>query len=327
VTWVEDPASLEPDTFDDIVYVGADPARVELLQSLLRLRGVIDVVLGGERLGRPVQVDVGRVHYDLIRWVGTTGTSPAEGYAHVPATGELRPGERVGIIGAAGPMGFMHVIRALTADIEDVSVIAIDIDAARLAHLAGVAGPLAQTRGRTFRAIDSRETRPAGGFTRVGCMVPVPAIAASTVDLAGDSAIIDFFAGFAVGTRVPLDLDQMLAKHVYILGTSGSMISDMTAVLGRLEAGTLDTNISVYAVSGMRGVADALEAVRARTSGGKIVIYPQLTELGLVPLAELPERYPAVAAALDDGRWTKAAEGALHAAVTIGSGGAGSAVA
>jgi hypothetical protein len=144
-------------------------------------------------------------------------------------------------------------------------------------------------------------------------MVPVPALAAGTVELAAEGAIIDFFAGFAIGTTAPLDLDEMLRKHVYILGTSGSMISDMKAVLGRLEAGTLDTNISVYAVSGMQGVADALEAVNARTSGGKIVIYPQLTQLGLVTLTQMADVYPAVAAAMDGGRWTRAAEEALIA--------------
>jgi threonine dehydrogenase-like Zn-dependent dehydrogenase len=261
-----------------------------------------------------VQVDVGRVHYDLTRWVGTKGTSAADGYSWVPASGELRPGEQVGIIGAAGPMGFMHVVRALTSGVEGVAVTAIDIDAARLAHLASVAGPLAEARGLAFEALDSRERQPEDGFTRVGCMVPVPAIAAGTVELAAQGAIIDFFAGFAIGTTVPLDLDAMLDRHIYILGTSGSMISDMKAVLGRLEAGTLDTNISVYAVSGMQGVADALEAVKARTSGGKIVIYPQLTQLGMVTLAELGQRYPAVAAALDEGRWTRAAEEALIAA-------------
>jgi L-sorbose 1-phosphate reductase len=299
---------LRPGSFDDIIYFGSDPARVEVLQALLTLNGVIDVVLGGESLGRPVEVDVGRVHYDLTRWVGTTGSSAAEGYDWIPAVGELRPGEKVGIIGAAGPMGFMHVIRALTAGLPGVSVDAIDIDEDRLAHLASVAAPIAEARGLGFEAIDSKAQRPAGGYTRIGCMVPVPPLAAGTVDLAAEGAIIDFFAGFAVGTTVPLDLDQMLRKHIYILGTSGSMISDMKAVLGRLEAGTLDTNISVYAISGMQGVAAALEAVKGRTSGGKIVIYPQLTKLGLVTLAEMPERLPAVAAALEDGRWTKAAE-------------------
>ena len=302
------PDVLESGSFDDIIYFGSDPARVEQLQSLLRLGGVIDVVLGGERLGRPVDIDVGRVHYDLTRWVGTTGSSAAEGYAWVPSTGELRPRERVGVIGAAGPMGFMHVIRALSMGVEGVSVTAVDIDPDRLAHLAAVAAPLAQAKGLAFEAIDSRERQPDGGFTRIGCMVPVPPLAAGTVDLAGEGAIIDFFAGFAVGTTAPLDLDQMLERHIYILGTSGSMISDMKAVLARLEAGVLDTNISVSAISGMRGAADALEAVTARTSGGKIVIYPQLTELGMITLAEMPERMPAVAAALEDGRWTKAAE-------------------
>ena len=58
-------------------------------------------------------------------------------------------------------------------------------------------------------------------------------------------------------------------------------------------------------------MVDALEAVNARTSGGKIVIYPQLTSLGLVTLAELPERLPQVAAKLEDGRWTRAAEQTL----------------
>ena len=281
------------------------------LQPLLTLRGVIDVVLGGERLGRPISVDVGRVHYDLTRWVGTTGSSATEGYAWVPATGELRPGERVGVIGAAGPMGFMHVIRALASGTEGVSVTAVDIDPDRLAHLASVAAPLAEERGLAFEAIDSREREVEGGFTRIGCMVPVPPLAAGTVDLAAEGAIIDFFAGFTVGTTAPLDLDQMLERHIYILGTSGSMISDMKAVLGRLEDGALDTNISVYAISGMQGVAEALEAVKARTSGGKIVIYPQLTQLGLITLAQLPEQLLTVAAALDEGRWTKAAEAAL----------------
>jgi hypothetical protein len=64
----------------------------------------------------------------------------------------------------------------------------------------------------------------------------------------------------------------------------------------------------------MEGVAEALAAVEARTSGGKIVVYPALHELGLLRLAEVAERFPAVAERLEDGRWTRAAEEALLAA-------------
>lgn len=312
-TFADGLAGLDEGSFDDIIYFGADADRVEQLQPLLGVGGVIDIVLGGELLGRPVEVDVGRVHYDLTRWIGTPTDSAADGYAWVPSSGELRDGERVGIIGAAGPMGFMHVVRALTAGRADVAVTALDIDEARLAHLASVAGPLADSNGLAFESLNSAESQPEGGFTRVGVMVPSPALAASAIDLTADGAIVDFFAGFAIGTTAPLDVDEMLRKRVYILGTSGSMISDMKAVLGRLEAGELDTNISVYAVSGMAGVADALESVRARTSGGKIVIYPQLADLGLVPLSELETRHADVAAKLEGGLWTRAAEEALLA--------------
>ena len=103
----------------------------------------------------------------------------------------------------------------------------------------------------------------------------------------------------------------MIAKGVYLFGTSGSQIPDMETVLAKLERGELDTNISVDAITGMEGVTDALAAVEARTSGGKIVVYPALHDLGMVRLSELAARLPAVARELRDGRWTRAAEDAL----------------
>jgi threonine dehydrogenase-like Zn-dependent dehydrogenase len=297
--------------FDDVVYFGATAAHLERLQDALAPFGVLDVVLGGRRLGRPVAVDVGRVHYDRVRWTGTTGPSAASGYASAPPDGEIRDGDRIGVIGAAGPMGVMHVVRAITSGRTGLTVTAIDIDPARLAHLAEVAGPLAREHDVRLEVIDSRSQPPAPGFGYIAVMVPSPAIAAGAVDLAGERGRINLFAGFALGTRAPLDVDALLAKGAYLLGTSGSAIPDMRAVLTRLEQGLLDTNVSVDAVSGMEGVADALAAVEARTSGGKIVVYPALHESGLVRLSEIAAHRPSVAAALEEGRWTRAAEEAL----------------
>ena len=61
-------------------------------------------------------------------------------------------------------------------------------------------------------------------------------------------------------------------------------------------------------MAGFEGVADALAAIEGRTAAGKIMVYPSLPDLGLVRLSEMGERFPTVAAALHDGRWTKAAE-------------------
>ena len=282
-------AALPSQSFDDIVYFGADPDRLEGLQSLLALGGVIDIVLGGRHVGRPVGVDVGRIHYDLVRWLGTPGDSAHDGYRWAPTGTELRDGDRVVVIGAAGPMGFMHVIRGLTSGRRDLSMVAVDIDEARLAHLSSVAAPLARDHGVDFTTVDSTKADPGSGFSHVGVMVPIPAIAAGALAMAGQGALIDLFAGFAVGTRAPIDIDLLLEKQAYLFGTSGSIIDDMKAVLGRLESGQLDTDISVYAVSGLAGVPEALEAVQARTSGGKIVIYPKLQVDGPDP-ADGPAR-------------------------------------
>ncbi len=124
-------------------------------------------------------------------------------------------------------------------------------------------------------------------------MVPAPPLVAQAVDLADHGARINIFAGFASGTRAALDLDALITKGCFLLGTSGSEIPDMKVVLAKLERGELDPDISVDAVTGMEGVSRAIEAVEARTSGGKIVVYPQLHDAGMVPLSELMARAPA----------------------------------
>jgi len=307
-TRVADLGEIDRAGFDDVLYYGADAATIELLQDCMAFRGLMNVITGGVAIGRPVALDVGRVHYDLTRWTGTTGTSAAEGYATIPADGELRAGDRMAVIGAAGPMGLMHVVRAASAGLRDLSIAAIDIDDARLARLAKASEPVARSRGVDLEVINSRTTEVGPGFSYVALMVPATPLVGQAVALAGAGCRINIFAGFANHTRADVDLDGYIARHCYFLGTSGSGIPDMKAVLRKLESGDLDTNISLDAVSGFEGVADALAAVEGRTATGKIMVYPTLPDLGLVRLSEMAVRFPSVAAELHDGGWTKAAE-------------------
>jgi hypothetical protein len=308
VSEVADLAAVPRAAFDDVLYFGADAGRLEVLQDCLALAGLLNVVTGGVKLDRPVAVDVGRVHYDLTRWTGTTGMSAAEGYVGLPADGEVRSGDRMAVVGAAGPMGLMHVVRAESAGLENLSITSIDIDDARLRHLDRLTGPIARARGVDVEVVNSRTTEIMPGFSYIALMVPAPPLVGQAVMLAGRGCRINIFAGFASGTRAAVDLDEYLGRHCYFLGTSGSVIPDMKAVLRKLESGELDTNISLDAVTGFEGVADALAAIEGRTAAGKIMVYPSLPDLGLVRLSELGERFPTVAARLDDGRWTKAAE-------------------
>ncbi len=270
-------------------------------------------MLAGGAFDRRVKIDVGRVHYDLIRYTGTAGTNAAAGYARIPAQCELREGDRIAIVGAAGPMGLMHTVRTAVSGVPGISMDAVDVDDARLAHLAAVVAPVAKANGvpATFR---NSKTEPLdGGYTYVAAMVPAPFLIAQAVDISTEGAIVNAFAGFAIGTMAELDLTAIATKGIYLVGTSGSRIQDMETMLAKVEDGTLDTNVSLWAVTGMAGVADGIDAVTNRTSGGKIMVYPMLPDLGMVRLDELAEKLPTVAAAMVDGRWTKAAEAALLA--------------
>ena len=319
-----EPSAVDPDAVagllddvvpgvDDIVYFGSDAATIEQLSALLGARSLLCVVLGGGSIDRRVKLDVGRVHYDFVRYIGTTGSDPATAYAGVPANGEIRAQDSVAIIGAAGPMGLMHTVRTISLGLPGVVVDAADVNDERLAHLAEVAGPTAQERGVPLRVVNSVTTPLAAGYTYLTCLVPVPALLSQAVDLAGDGAIVNAFAGFPAGTLAELDLQGIIERRVFLLGTSGSEMSDMRSLLEKLESGALDTSISLDAVCGMAGFSDAIDAVNNRTSGGKIMVYPQLRDLGLIRLADLADQLPEVAAAMTEGRWTPAAEAALLA--------------
>jgi hypothetical protein len=98
------------------------------------------------------------------------------------------------------------------------------------------------------------------------------------------------------------------AKRLYFVGTSGSAVADMRAVLDKAADGRLDTNLPVGAVGGMAGALDGLDAVRDRRIPGKVVVYPALDDLPLLDLGELVARYPGIGPLLSDGCWTGEAE-------------------
>ena len=303
--------ALAGQVFDDIAYFGADKRTIEVLNDRLAPSGVINIVLGGKRISHPVSVGVGRVHYGLTRWIGTTGIDASESYKVIPADGEIRDGERAVVFGAAGPMGQMHVIRLVCAGKKHVSVVGTDVDPGRLETLAAKARPLAQRNSVALDLIDTKAHPLEGTFSYFAIMVPTGAMVEQAVRLSSDRALINVFAGIPSDVRQDLDLDRYIAHQCYMFGTSGSRLIDMKIVLDKVTSGQLDTNVSVDAISGMAGAIDGIRAVENRLLSGKIIVYPSLKDTPLTPLGRLSKTHPAVAANLHDGLWTKAAEETL----------------
>ncbi len=309
----KDARSLGDEGFDDVIYFGARKETIEVLGDKLAARGIINIVTAGASIGSAVSIGVGRIHYGRTRWIGTTGASAAEAYSHIPATGEIRPADRVLIIGAGGPMGQMHVIRSILSGVAGIEVTAADLDGERLASLAAKVLPLATERNVVFRVANAAWRGAGGAPTYVGLMVPVASLVAEAIEESAPGCLINIFAGIPADTHAPVDMDRYITKRCYMFGTSGSTTADMRTVLAKVEGGRLDTNASVDAVSGMAGAIDGIRAVEKRTLAGKIVVYPALHNLPLVRLSDLPERLPGVAARLSGGAWCRAAEDELLA--------------
>jgi threonine dehydrogenase-like Zn-dependent dehydrogenase len=303
-----DVRDLPDASFDDIVYFGASKLTIEVLNDKLAVGAIINVVLAGATIGAPVSVGVGRVHYEATRWIGTVANSAAESYVTVPPSGELRPGDSLLAVGAAGPMGQMHILRSLSADVDGLSVVGTDLDDARLRSLLAKAQPVAQANGVSLRLLNTSSQPLVGTFSYHLILVPMPSLVADAVQSSEDRGLINIFAGIAVATRHDIDLDAYIARRCYMFGSSGSVVSDMEVLLDRIATGRLDTNLSVDAVSGMAGAADGLAALQDRTMAGKIVIYPSLHEVGLLSLADLSGAFPTVASKLADGHWCLEAE-------------------
>ncbi len=301
---------LKPN-IDDLIYVGHDPDELERLMPAVAKDGLVLVCAGGGRFGRILAMPIGRVHYGNVRLAATTGSRPAEALAAIPASGELRPGDRVNVVGAGGPMGVMAMVRAIAASRPGATVEGGVRNPQRAAALRERVGPLAQRLGVQVRLFDSDAEPPAGPVDYCFLMAPVPELVARAVREAAPRGIINVFAGIPADTPCPVDMDAVCAKGVYFIGTSGSTMEDMRVVLGKVLDGTLDTNLSVGAVSGMAGAIAGLAAVKDRTIAGKIIVYPQLTDLPLLTLEQVAVRYPSVAARCERGGWTAAAEAEL----------------
>lgn len=306
ITWktAADIPALKDASFDDVVYLGASADTAARLFPKVAPRGLLNLVQCGGKFGRPVVSEIGRVHYGAIRVIGTSGSDPAEAMTYIPATAEIRPNDKINIIGAAGPMGTMHVIRDLCQGVPNITVFAGDLSDERLVMLQKLANPLAQKNKVVLRTYNPSKEKPSDQFDYIVLMAPVPALVVQSVPSAAQRGIINIFAGIPAHVTAELDLDAYIAKQLYFIGTSGSTLDDMKLVLSKVVARQLDTNLSVAAVSGLDGAIDGIRAVEKNLMPGKIIVYPSCRGLKLTPLPEL--KLP-----LKDGCWNKQAEEAL----------------
>jgi len=304
--------NIKDDAYDDIIYLGHDSEMIELLSDKLADRGLLNVVTAGNEIGKPVMIDVGRIHYGGTRYTGTSSNNPAEAYSHIPATAEIPPDAEVLIVGAAGPMGTMHTIRAMSLPEHPKVITGTDINTERLAILDRSVRAAAEGKSIDFVTYNPAEKGNFEGKADYAIFLPpLHTLLPPVIHNLKPGGVLNIFAGIRAGTKAPIDMDYYAKNHLYLIGTSGSTVEDMRIVLKKVDDGQLDTNASVAAVSGMKGAIEGLGGVDSQRFHGKVIVYPQLTDLGLIELSRLPDVMPDVAIHVKDGVWTKEAEQAL----------------
>jgi len=307
-----------PDGFDDILVYGRPiPGLAQELTKLLRPGGVF-AIQDGNPIGT-IPVDVGSIHY-RDHWY--TGAPQGNAYDWRRTT-ELQPGGIAWFIGAGGPLGQMHLQRALSIPHPPAKIIVTQNGGPRMEDLRRRFAGLAQERGVEFLLLDAKELgegvydavrEATGGF---GCddicvVIPSAEVVERAYELLAPGGGMDIFAGVAVGTTANLDLGRIAAHGIRLWGTSGSSVADLRTIVEKVERGELETGRVVAAVGGIEAVKSGLEAVRDGVFLGKTVIYPHCKDLPLLTVAELAEKHPSIQERLADGYyWTPEAEAEL----------------
>jgi L-sorbose 1-phosphate reductase len=311
---------LSDRAFDTIIVTRLTKSIVEALAGKLRKKGVM-FLLGKHDGDETVSLDVGRIHYEDLRYFG--GGNDLAAVKAANDRNDLLPGGTALFLGAGGPMGQMHVQRAIEIEKHSGLVVVTDLDRGRLDHIEQRFGELAKKRGITLvtiapsqfespQAMDAEIRRLAPrGYDDVVLLAPVAALVKSAMDYAADNALVNIFAGLVIGTMVDIKIKD-ICRGVKMIGSSGSRIRDLEKVLSMVEHGELDTNLSVAAICGLNAARDGLQAVKEAKYPGKTVIYTQIHDLPLMSLDEVPERLPELKDKLGPQQtWTKEAEQAL----------------
>lgn len=305
------------DRIDDIIVLGPDADMIEKVSPRLADFGVVAIV-SDKPFARKAGIDVGRIHYNRWVYVGTKSPDIARAYADTPVRSTLKPGGLCWMVGAGGPIGRMHLQRAIELPNGPSVIVCTDVSDTRLEDLRQsfeqdardhLISLICLNPTKPEDAAQLAEYKACGGFDDIIVLAPVAAVIADAATYLNRKGVMNVFAGVNRGTMVNLDLTDTLDKDVRVIGHSASTIEDMLTMLRDTEEGRLSPNRSVAAIGSLEAAKVGLQALKDATYPGKVVIFPNIREMPITALPDLKDTLPTVYARLKNGReWTVEAE-------------------
>jgi threonine dehydrogenase-like Zn-dependent dehydrogenase len=308
------------DEYDDIIILDGDADEVDAAANKLAKGGIL-AILREKEMSKNIQLDIGRIHYDNILYVGATGRSIDEAYTKNPAQSELKSEGRVLILGAGGPMGRMHLQRAIESSIKLSRLIATDIDDKRVNDLKETFLHLAKRNDKKLHIANIlnnedqelkyfEEILNENGFDDIEVMVTNLAVISGACSQLAHKGIMNIFAGVKRGTTITVDGWLFYGpSQLRIIGHSGSKLDDQKTIIERFQKNELEPHRSMAALCGFNQIPDGIRAMKDALFPGKIVVYPMVRDFPLTGLSDLKNTLPEVYEKLENGRnWTNEAE-------------------
>jgi len=309
--------------FDDIILLDPQSARqVEKLITLVNQGGLINLV-GTRPLEKEAIIDPQRIHYDFISLVGTTEQEISTSYGVEKNRSELKERGTVIFLGGGGPIGQMHLQRAIMRKNGPTTILVSEINQERITFLTNRFSAQAQSLKKNLIVFNPEEhgsdlrkciNKIVGGaeVDDVVVLAPTAEVINQAACLVQDDSLINLFAGTPAGICMAIDLSKVYLGNLQITGASGLSFNNIQEAYHLALNEEIDLNAAVAAVGGMMAAQEAIQATQERRYPGRIIIYPQLEDLPLLSMSDLVGRYPLLETLLGQRNlWTREAEAKL----------------
>lgn len=294
---------------DDLILLNCEPPVINDAQNLMNKEAVI-ALINTKGNAAQINIDLCRLNYDGIIYVGTESDEISTAYISTKAHTEMKENGICWILGAGGPMGRMHLQRAIEKAQGSKTILATEVNEKGYSALCYFFIPLAKQHKKRllisnpskddneFNQIMS-ELLSEGGIDDIEVMVTVPELVTQACDYLAEEGVVNLFAGMKRGVKTSVNLNLITdEKQIRFIGHSGSRLDDQKVVVEQAINGNLKPELSVAAVGGFKQILDGIRAMEKNVFPGKIVIYPHVPDFPLTALGSLKEVLPKVYAAL-----------------------------
>lgn len=280
---------------DDILILDGNASMIDAASKKLNKKGIL-AILNNKPLNEPIKIDLGKLHYDMITYIGTTSLNIDDAFQSIPIRTELQSKGNCWILGAGGPLGRMHLQRTLEMDRHPKTILATNRGLNRLQTIDDDFSDLSNKKNIAFGAISPTHQNEhyeeylynimqLGGFHDIIVMAANAETVSGAIPYLSQHGVLNLFAGINRGITADVNAWSIYGpKQIRLIGHSGSNLFDQVQTVGKILNGKLRPELAVAAVCGMNQVPDGLQAMIEQKYPGKIVVYPYVIDFPLTAL-------------------------------------------